>query len=299
MKKRNGFQLFVLWMIGICIAACLFACLPIKISDVNLAEAEMKLYNEWLYTFKLKHFNFNNELITRPPGVEQYLFNLVLPSEGGINLKTHCVYYQVPYKNLSGIIKVIEQKNESECPEVSSLIPWFELKEISELQVKLENFKLILNFKYKNKKTNWSFVLPNINNGFVHQKYQSIKVKKLFPELTILRINEDSFDINFNKYLGKLSDRFSRGSSIRCQQVNKDCKTIGEYRCDSCAYGWYEVVDFSCPQGGSKFCGQNHCGEKNEPACPRGSKVVSSEELGICQSDLTSVYNSDHTLVCQ
>jgi hypothetical protein len=117
--------------------------------------------------------------------------------------------------------------------------------------------------------------------------------------MSILRITDESFENESNKYLGRLSDRFSRGSSIRCEQVSKDCRTIGENRCDECRYGWYQVVDYQCAQGGSKFCGQNHCGEKGEPACPRGSKVVSVEEAGICQNDLTAVLNADHILVCQ
>ena len=77
------------------------------------------------------------------------------------------------------------------------------------------------------------------------------------------------------------------------------CETIGEYRCDDCRFGWYEVADFNCPQGGSKFCGQNHCGEKNEPACPRGYKIFENEDTGICQNELIPVYNQDHILVCQ
>lgn len=114
-----------------------------------------------------------------------------------------------------------------------------------------------------------------------------------------MNVNEDTFDSNSNVYLGKLSDRLSRGSSIRCLQVDKSCRQIGEDRCDDCRYGWYQVVDYSCPQGGSRFCGQNHCGEKNEPACIRGTKIVESEDLGICQSDLSPVWNADHILICQ
>ena len=117
--------------------------------------------------------------------------------------------------------------------------------------------------------------------------------------MSILRISEESFDNLNNKYLGKLGDRVSRGSAIRCQQVDKNCQTVGDDRCDDCRYGWYQVVDYNCPQGGSKFCGQNHCGEKNEPACPRGTKVVGGEDAGICQSDLTAVMNADHILICQ
>jgi hypothetical protein len=275
------------------------ACLPFQHQEISADEAEMKIYHEWLYAFKLQDLKVGNEIITRPPGVEQLIFRLVIPTLGGASFKTHCVYYQVPYKKIMGILKIVEQKNDSTCSEVSTGESWLEFVELSDLSVRLENFKLILDFKYKKLKKNWTFLLPNIQNGVVHEKYQAVKERKLFPGLTLLRITEESFVNGRNTYLGKLSDRLSRGSAIRCQQVNKNCQTIGENRCDSCAYGWYQVVDYSCPQGGSKFCGQNHCGEKNEPACLRGTKIVEGEDAGICQSDLSAVLNADHILVCQ
>ncbi len=262
-------------------------------------EDEMKIYNEWLYAYKLQDLKTNGEMITRPPGISQLLFRLTIPTEGGLSLKTHCVYYQVPYKKIPGLIKIEELKTDATCPDVGSGESWLEIKNVKDLTVSLSNFKITFDFKIQDQKKSWKFLLPNIEDGLVHEKYQPVKEKKLYPGMTFLRINEDSFENQNNKYLGKLSDRFSRGSSIRCLQVDKNCQNIGEDRCNECRYGWYQVVDYQCPQGGSKFCGQNHCGEKNEPACPRGIKVVEGEDTGICQNDLTAVMNADHILVCQ
>jgi hypothetical protein len=275
------------------------ACLPTRSSIGSAEEAEMKIYHEWLYSQKIEELKYNGEIITRPPGIEQLLFRLVIPADGGVNFKTHCVYYQVPYKKIIGLLKVMEKKNNTSCPGVSSGEVWLEFQNLTELKVKLENFKLILEFKYNGLKKAWNFLLPNIANGVVHEKYQPAKEQKLYPALTLLRINEESFDNNRNRYLGNLNDRLSTGSAIRCQQVDKKCQDIGENRCESCKYGWYEVVDYNCPQGGSKFCGQSHCGEKNEPACPRGKSITEDEDNGICQSDLTAVFSADHILVCQ
>ena len=275
------------------------ACLPFQLNEMSAEEAEMKIYNEWLYAFKLQNLKVNNEVISRPPGIELLLFSLVIPTEGGISLKTHCVYYQVPYKKIPGHLKIVEQKNDSTCPEISGENPWFELKGITNLKVNLLNFKLGLNFQYQNLNKSWTFLIPNITNGPRHEKFQAAKEQKHFPQLTFLRINSESFNLRESKYLGKISDRVGHKSAIRCLQVAKDCQTVGEDRCDSCSYGWYEVVDYSCPQGGSKFCGQNHCGEKNEPACPRGKKTEDNTDAGICQSDLSAVLNADHILICQ
>jgi len=275
------------------------ACLPFQLNEMGVEEAEMKIYNEWLYAIKLQNLKVNNEVISRPPGIEQLIFRMVIPSEGGTNLKTHCVYYQVPYKKIMGQLKIVEQKNDSICPEVSGESSWLELKRITNLKVNLLNFKLIINFQHQNLNKSWSFLLPNITNGLRHEKFQASKEQKLFPQLTFLRINKESFNLRESKYLGKISDRIADKSAIRCQQIDKNCQIVGEDRCDSCSYGWYEVVDYNCPQGGSKFCGQNHCGEKNEPACPRGKKTEDNSDSGICQSDLSAVLNADHILICQ
>ena len=276
----------------------LSSCTPAKNNDG--AEAmEVKIYNEWLYAFKINNLLANTDIITRPPGIEQLIISLLIPNSGGIGFKTHCVYYQVPYKKIAGHLKIEELKKSNQCGSISRGEPWLQLDDVSDLSIKLENFKLNLNFKFKKEKTTWEFLFPNIQNGLTHEKYQAVKEKKLYPGMSFLKISDETFDTINNKYLGKLSDRMSKGSAIRCSQVNKLCQLVGEDRCDECRYGWYQVVDYNCPQGGSRFCGQNHCGEKNEPACIRGTKVNEGEDQGICQNDLGPVMNADHILICQ
>ena len=226
--------------------------------------------------------------------------SLTIPNEGGLADKIHCLYYQVPYKEKVGRIRVQETKNQSECPDVPNENIFFvSLDKIDNFKISTSGHKIRMNFDYQKIKTEILIPTPNIESGLIHEKYRALTEKRLISGLRLLRLNEDSFDFASNKYLGQLSDRFSRGTAIRCHQVNVDCKTIGENRCEQCRYGWYEVVDFQCPQGGSKFCGQNHCGEKNEPACPRGIKVVDPLDAGICQSDLEPLSNSDKILICQ
>lgn len=271
-------------------------------SKTSLAENEMKIYNEWIYTFSLEDFKQNGVLIERPPGIAQLIFQMKLPAEGGLSIKTHCVYYQVPYKKIEGKLIIDELKNESVCPDTPSDDSWINIDNIKNFKATLDAFKLHFDFDSSGKKVSWAFLLPNLEGGLIHQKYESVKEKKWKSGLSFLRTTPDTFLNQNNKYLGKLSDRMSTGTAIRCEQVDKNCNIVGENRCDDCRYGWYQVVDYNCPQGGSKFCGQNHCGEKGEPACPRGYKVVDPldpEEAGICQVDLTAVRNADKILICQ
>lgn len=273
------------------------SCLQMKPS--GMAESEVKLAEEWLYAYSLSDFKQNGVPIERPPGISQLLFRLTLPAEGGLTLKTHCVYYQVPYKKILGKLSVEELKTDSSCSDSASGESWLLLSDLKNFKATLDQYRLHLDFETAGKKIAWSFLLPNLTGPLVHEKYSAVQEKKWKSGLSFLRINSDTFLNQNNKYLGKLSDRMSRGTAIRCQQVDKNCNNVGENRCDDCRYGWYQVVDYNCPQGGSKFCGQNHCGEKGEPACPRGSKVVFEGEEGICQSDLTPVLNADRILICQ
>jgi hypothetical protein len=281
----------------------LAGCLNLEKSAVSIPEADVKLTQEWMYAEKLDDLKYNGEILLRPPGVEQLVMSLTIPNVGGVSSKRHCVYYQIPYKEKPGRLLVMETKSEVVCPDVSNEDKLFLfLDNIQNLKITFANFKLSLNFDSVAKKQLIEIPLPNIEQGLVHEKYRPLKEKRMISGLKFLRLSDESFDTSTNKYLGKLTDRFSNGNAIRCHQVNKDCETIGENRCDQCRYGWYEVVDFQCSQGGSKFCGQNHCGEKNEPACPRGEKVVDPkdvEEAGICQSDLEATPNLEKILVCQ
>ncbi len=275
----------------------LSGCLPVR--KLSLPEAEMKLASEWLYAYSLEEFKLNDVVIERPPGISQLLFRMKIPVENGLAIKTHCVYYQVPYKKITGKLSVEELKTDSACPETESGDSWFSFEKINKLKVTLENSHLHFDFENEGKKISWAFLLANLEGNLIHDKYEPQKEKKWRSGLTFLRTDAETFLNQNNKYLGKLSDRMSNGTAIRCQQVDKNCNNVGEYRCDDCRYGWYSIVDYNCPQGGSKFCGQNHCGEKGEPACPRGIKVVDESEAGICQSDLTAVMNADHILICQ
>lgn len=285
------------------ILCCLFlltSCMNTNQTAMTIPEMDLKLTQEWIYATSTSDLKYNNEVINRPPGFEQLVMSLTIPSAGGLVDKKHCLYYQVPYKEKVGRIRVQEVKNQTECPEATTDDKFFvSMDGVDNFKIAVANYKIVMSFDYDKKKNEISIPTPNIELGLVHEKYQALSEKRLISGLRLLRLSEDSFDFASNKYLGQLSDRFARGTAIRCQQVNKDCETVGENRCEQCRYGWYEVVDFQCPQGGSKFCGQNHCGEKNEPACPRGVKVVDPLDAGICQSDLEPVSNADKILVCQ
>lgn len=269
-------------------------------AKMSFSEFDFKLTKEWIYATSIEKLKYNNEVITRPPGFEQLVMELIIPDRGGITNVKHCFYYEVPYKEKKGVLKVQEVKNQLECSDSASEDKVLaSLEGVSDFKVTVANYKIIMTFEFNKKLMEINIPTPNIELGLVHEKYRPLIEKRMISGLRLLKINEDSYDHDSSRYLGQLSDRFSKGTAIRCQKINSDCETIGENRCEQCRYGWYEVVDFQCAQGGSKFCGQNHCGEKNEPACPRGTKVVHPEDAGICQNDLSPTLNLEKILICQ
>lgn len=248
-------------------------------------EESYRLLKEWIYADQIKIIAPNDELIERPPGGELLLFQLKLQK------KSHCIYYLVPFKSQLGKLSVIENKDFEPCLETNQREAIVEINHLKKFKMTYRNFNLQISFEREGIQENLNFPLYNVTNGVIHQKYKSAKMMSSLPGLELINSPK--------KFIGNLDDRFSTKRALRCHQVNSRCETVGEYRCSECRYGWYEVSDYDCPQGGSKFCGQNHCGEKNEPACPRGHKLFQNEETGICQSDLLPVYNEDHILVCQ
>ncbi len=276
------------------------SCISEKKEQISFEEIDFKITKEWIYTSSIKMLVPENQVISRPPGLEQLIMKLEMPEAGGLEKKRHCVYYTVGFKQKKSSLVINDLKGTEDCTIVSDQENTF-LKaiELNQLEINMVNFEIQLSFAYLNKNRIIKVPLLNIEGEKEHSKLKPMKTKSFHQGLKILKISDDSFDFALNKNLGKISDRFSRGTAIRCHQVDKNCQNIGENRCMDCKYGWYEVVDFQCPQGGSKFCGQNHCGEKNEPACPRGVKVVDILEAGICQSDLEPVSNGEKILVCQ
>ncbi|MES1923316.1 hypothetical protein MHBO_004872 [Bonamia ostreae] len=72
-----------------------------------------------------------------------------------------------------------------------------------------------------------------------------------------------------------------------CHRVNRQCEDIISNTCESdCPNNYFQVVDFNCPQGGSKYCGKIDCGKVGQPACLRGlAHAAASESEDICHAN--------------
>lgn len=262
-------------------------------------ELEARLFKDWIYAYEVSEINTPNVIITRPPKVELLLFKVNFIENGGTKLNHHCVYYRVPFKKNDGKLIISENKNLDNCEEVPNGKILYELDNIQNFKYSLQLFELKIEFEILKHKNQWIFPLLNTQSKSEHVRFKSETKKMRFPGLHLLRMDVQTDKFIKNLYIGNLEDSFASSTSIKCYKVDKNCNQIGENLCDRCRYGFYEVVDFNCPNGGSKYCGINHCGKKGWPACPRGNKTKDQDIDGICEDNLKPILNSENILICQ
>jgi len=267
----------------------------------ELQEERIVLKQELLkslpYALHVKNFSVLDEVITRPIGAESLILSIQYYDEGSLKLFNDCLYYRTPFREKKGELTLVRQFKK-ECQEIQEGKVIASLKEISDLMISRKGHRLTFSYVKENEFISSSYPLVDEKGKIKHEKYQSIKREALYPSLQILKIETDTFD-STNPNLGKINDSFALGSAIQCHRVSKDCKDLKENICDRCRYGYYEVVDYQCPQGGSKYCGVNRCGEKNGPACVRGQQQYEESTQGFCNPELTPVMNADGIWVCQ
>lgn len=217
--------------------------------------------------------------------------------------KKCCLFFQRPFKGVQGKLWLSFVNLNEECALNTDALLTEGVDDLNvELQGPTKNSYLLLKSKMGNSEQLLKIPLVNLKNRPPYKYAEQEKITGFSPLLKIVHDNSSLFKI------GKEDDAYSKKNAKRCFQVNENCETVGENLCEFCRYGWFEVVDYACPQGGSRFCGENKCGEKGEPACPSGKKVFSLEgvnlcfddsEAGFCQGDLRPVCNEENILICR
>ncbi|MBL6989410.1 MAG: hypothetical protein ISR65_06515 [Bacteriovoracaceae bacterium] len=145
--------------------------------------------------------------------------------------------------------------------------------------------------------------------SYVKKRYHSSIVKRKNPGVLYFPLKdylEGPAEIS-SELLGTIDDSYPDKTSIQCHKVDGNCQTIGDYICDRCRYGWYEVVGSACSKVKNKYCGPNKCGQRGWPACPRGyqySRYIvtagcyAGNQSGFCQENLSTYCDENKVLVC-
>ncbi len=245
--------------------------------------------------------------IKEPQGIPIVILDgLFSDQEKNLNQRL-CLYYQTPFRNKGGKLWFRYLETRFSCSDIENTD--FTLLDLDKLEIKFnQGYKNdILIFTFEHHKMPQTFSIPLISLKKMRPFTYASPIKKdaVSPNLWIrLRTLKNPMDLR----IGNINDSFILGSAKKCRKINNKCEIVGEDLCDQCRFGWYEVVDYNCPQGGSRFCGQNNCGKKDEPACPAGAKIFDLENselcfdespAGFCQEDLQIVCSKDHILTCR
>ncbi len=267
---------------------------------------EMVLQDKIFKADKIE-FNFEkwvnaNGVVSTPPAT--WVLLLKMRSSGS----EYCLFYRSEFEDKKGVLRF----NESPACEESYDRPQYSADFINELTLKFNKsesaFEMGLAFSKSEDAKNYKFFFPSYKGEREALKALSDSAPSgAFSYLSLSPSSEPKFEL-----IGKFGDNYRDSSATICHKVNAKCEDEIPNHCSQCAFGAYEVVDHLCPQGGSKFCGINHCGEQGQPACPRGElaagRSLSQGEVldwcskdspaGFCQNGLTPTCDGNKILIC-
>ena len=233
-----------------------------------------------------------NEIL-RPPSAWVPLLEFKRYNELGQS--SDCLIYRTPYKKQLGKLKLISLAANDSCSQLVDPNGALAVAEIDEI----DSLKAALNLKDSSFALEWR----HQGNLFRHQ----FRFLNSVPKNGMLVLTADNAFPSGN-LLGKLTDRYGDQSAVICHQVDENCIGLSENTCDRCRYGWYSTANTHCPQGATKICGINRCGEVGEPACPRGIDYriykidytcIDDSPAAFCQQGLRVVCDGKKNLICQ
>jgi hypothetical protein len=241
------------------------------------------------------HAELLGETISKPEGLRIELLRARLPQQSSL-----CLNYEVPdaTRKKLGSIFLIKIKEQDNC--LSSIGEALgTLENVSDLSINSTDNELQLNFIFAGEKQKlvWEYLAANpLSKNYQRYDRPSERVLKIVlgPKSSSLELARDNAP-------------YIEARPIWCHRVNNSCEDVLSFQCDLCPGPWYEVIDHSCPQGGSKACGSERCGERGNPACilgrsdisvDKGADCVSGSILGHCGPGLVAHCDEEGVLVC-
>ncbi len=271
--------------------ASIIALLLVLIS-CEFKEQSSILQKRWLSTKvieKEQNFKFDT-FVTKPKSI----FNPLLKI-GFINSDNEiyydCLYYRPKNKLGYGTFKVIRNPKNLSCEKTVLNKALVEFDEIYNFKINIEGHELKI---YIDKEV---LNIKLLNYGdYPNRLYQTAIRDTPFKSITYIS------DIR-NKI--KYGHKTLKDGQL-CLKVKDNCDEVFN-KCSLCESTWFEVMNSACPTKYSRVCGQNECGQKNRPACPRGVQTVGMDTylycindspFGFCDKGLR-VFCENETLICK
>tara|TARA_Y100000590_G_scaffold469529_1_gene657577 strand:- start:16664 stop:17542 length:879 start_codon:yes stop_codon:yes gene_type:complete len=249
---------------------------------------------------------------------------------------TLCLFYRIPHKRLSkgkGILKITKVKSTENCENVLERKPEIKVSKLSHLKLyftskRERNLKLKTEFKAfhfyfsvsRQDEKDLVLELPLYNtvtsnlknpNKLQYKTKNFEKYDEPWRETLAPGMRVYTGDIKLGRPVvidGDVWLNYAENNYKFCYRVDRSCKILQDFECGTCKRGWYSVVDHACKNGGSKLCGSSRCGERNQPACPRGtgfeepqngSYCFRGSKAGICRDGLETYCDENEVLICK
>lgn len=267
---RLSFLLILLT--GITLVSCLDENRALKQMEISLKE----------FAWSAKNVELGEASLTQPP----FTWRLVLKLDSQI-----CLLYRTPLGDDLGVLRLVKSSQLPCTSEAFDEPLIHELLQVKDLSLrplpKRESFleqekEVLVQGAWMDQGFEWKLKYPYAALAKPAKKPEKLMSSASYQDNVLQLFHETQ------NTLGTWDQRYSDGDFSFCHRVNQDCEDVQEYQCDRCRFGWVEVVDHFCPQGGSKICGRNRCGERGEPACPRGRSFLEENVDGPCFTDSTA-----------
>lgn len=220
----------------------------------------------------------------------------------------YCLFYRTPLGEKLGELR-LNERPEAGCREAfreNVVVALEDVQALNFIELNHRERKLgprqewVIEGEHQAQEFRWKIFAPLVagEKGQAPKKLSSFAARTIGPDSVYDKPRK-----------GEYRKRYSDGEALFCHRVDENCEDVESFSCQSCRYGWYEVVDYSCPQGGSKICGPSRCGQRGEPACPRGLKHISQErseivvcekdsKAGFCEQGLETHCDENNVLIC-
>ncbi|MCK5883208.1 MAG: hypothetical protein KAG61_05930 [Bacteriovoracaceae bacterium] len=284
-----------------------------KEKQFNLFKAE--LFNTLITSSQLQLVEperaDSNVVIVRPPLTWVPLFKVTVEEKRGRG--ELCFFYRTPHRKVKGILKLVEVEYGQRCRTV--LDP---LGEISIASIEGVSDLLLFTKKgtFSGAEITLTFIHNDINRSLSLPMYnmsKAIPLKRFSGSgrsrpINGISISSDLPLLDKNLHKGDSLLLQKNGEAISCHRVSSDCETVDPNICNRCRYGWFPGASgISCPQGGTKYCRPNQCGERGMPACPRGIEhrrykiediCIADSPAAFCRAGLRVICTAKKELIC-
>lgn len=275
-----------------------FVCGQSSFADHSIFWSEVK--NKIKYVTEIQFSESLPHEFKRPKGVWQTVLEAKV--EVAQIEKSFCLLHKVALNDQKGLLGFFEKSNGSCLTQILDLKNTIEMDGLKLLSDPKQSGLLKIEYFFKGKVRNVSIEFLNLKilrelslKSYDTKKYKSSNFYRNKKGLIYL-----SSPLNILKKPSSenLQDRYLDKKQRFCHQFDMNCKEVMPFNCDSCKYGWYEVVGKGCPNGSPKVCGISQCGQRGEPACPRGYSIGSKNESGFCERGLKQIYDENEILIC-